>query len=322
MSSSSDEGEIRENGVEDPIASKASTLRQSKPDGNGNGVDRQDRRARTGPTRSPDRGDYRSRRLPSPRGNKRSRDDDRDSYNRGARGGPDPRRFRVHYEDAPPPSRGRYEDLDRPSGHRRHDSRDYLATNSRFDDGDRDRDRDHDYGRADKRPRTRSPSPYRSGRGDGRGRYDRGRRDAEGPSRPQPGQQAASIKYSAQTAKQVRGDAAARRPPAAENNGVSKDVAKSDQGATDERMAKDTSHLHLRYEDFDFHPQKGLTANNHFEKRLSRRPQGVKRRARRLLGDTKTSRRRCRNRTAKTSQGGTPKKVSRLDPFACSGFPG
>lgn len=249
MSSSSDEGEIRENGVEDSKNSKASTLPQF--DGNGNGVDRQDRRAR--PSRSPDRGDYRSHRPRSPRGSKRPRDDDRDPYQRGGRGGSDPRRFRVHYEDAPPPrarhtyedpdrpaSRGRPDDIDRSAGHRYHDSRDYPAASTRYDD------RDRDYRRTDKRPRTRSPSPYRNGRGGGRGRYDRGRRDVEGPGRAHSGQQASSIKYSAQTAKQVRGDTAARRPPVAEAKDVSKDVAKSDQGATDERMAENTSHLHLK----------------------------------------------------------------------------
>lgn len=247
MSSSSDEGEIRENGgVQD---SKASTL----PRVEGTGVDRQDRRAR--PDRSPDRADradYNSHRTRSPRGSKRSRDDDRDSYSRGGRGGRDPRQFRVHYEDAPPPrsrhayedvdrpaSRGRHDDVDRPSSYRNHDSRDYS---SRYED----RNRDRDYGRADKRARTRSPSPRQSGRGDGRGRYDGGRRDAQGPGRSQPGQQGASPKYSAQTAKQVRDDTA-RRFPAPEAKAVSKNVAKLHQGATDERMARDTSHLHLKY---------------------------------------------------------------------------
>ncbi|KAJ4425191.1 U4/U6 small nuclear ribonucleoprotein prp4 [Gnomoniopsis sp. IMI 355080] len=243
MSSSSDEGEIREDGVEE---SKASTL----PHAEGNGVDRQDRRAR--PDRSPDRGDYNSRRPRSPRGYKRSRDDDRGSYIRGGRGGPDPRRFRVHYEDdaAPrarlayndpdrPISRGRYEDVDRQSGHRDHDSRDYPT---RYDD----RDRDRDHGRADKRARTRSPSPYRSSRGGGRGRFEGNRHDADGQGRAHSGQQGASIKYSAQTAKQVRDDTA-RRFPVPEDTSDSKNVAKTHQGATDERIAKDTSHLHLKY---------------------------------------------------------------------------
>lgn len=254
MSSSSDEGEIRENGVED---SKASTLPQAE----GNGVDRQDRRAR--PDRSPDRGDYNSRRPRSPRGYKRSRDDDRGSYARTGRGGSDPRRFRVHYEDdaAPrarhayndpdrPVSRGRYEDVDHSSGSRNHDSRDHA---SRYDD------RDRDHGRADKRARTRSPSPYRSGRGGGRGRFDGNRRNADGPGRTHPGQQGASYKYSAQTAKQVRDDTA-RRFPVPEDTSDSKDVAKSHQGATDERIAKDTSHLHLKYDKVLFHNE--IQTNN------------------------------------------------------------
>lgn len=249
MSSSSDEGEIRENGVED---SKTSALSQAE----GNGVDRQDRRAR--PDRSPDRGDYNSRRPRSPRGYKRSRDDDRGSYSRAGRGGSDPRRFRVHYEDdaAPraryayndpdrPDSRGRYEDVDYPSGHRKHDSRDYAT---RYDE----RDRDRDHGRADKRARTRSPSPYRSGRDGARGRSDGHRRNADGLGRTHLGQQGASYKYSAQTAKQVRDDTA-RRFPVPEDTSVSKDVAKSHQGATDERIAKDTSHLHLKYDKILLH---------------------------------------------------------------------
>lgn len=234
-----------ENGVE---VSKASTL----PHVDGNGVDRQDRRAR--PARSPSRGDYTARRPRSPRGHKRSRDDDRDSYHRGGRGGSDPRRFRVHYEDAPssrerhaygdsdrPVSRGRHDDLDRPAGQRSRDSRDHASIKSRHDDHDRD------YIRSDKRPRTRSPSPSRSGRTNGRGRFDRTRRDAEGLGRFHQGQQAASIKYSAQNVKQVREDTANRRLSAADAKDFSKDVAKSSQGVTDERMATKTSHLHIRY---------------------------------------------------------------------------
>lgn len=250
MSSSSDEGEIRENGVED---SKASTL----PLSDGNGVDRQDRRAKA--TRSPDHGDYRSRRPRSPRGYKRSRDDDRDRdpQPRGGRGGSDPRRFRVHYEDtAPsrarhtyddpdrPANRGRYEDIDRPSTHRYHSSRDHAHTGSRHDDRDRDQNR------FDKRPRTRSPSPHRSSRDVGKARYDRNKRDGDGYGRTQPGPQvgAESIKYSSQTAKSARGDTASKRIPAAESKDGFKEVAKFDQGATDERMAEDTSHLHLKYD--------------------------------------------------------------------------
>lgn len=244
--SSSDEGEIRENGVE---VSKATSLPQTKR----NGVDRQDR-SQLSNTRSPEQGDYRSRHPRSPRGYKRSRDDDRDTYPRGGRGGSDPRHFRVHYEDGPPPqsrhayedldrpaSRGRYESADRPSGHRQYDSRDRPSGASRYDN------RDRDYGRADKRPRTRSPSPYRHSRGDGRDRHPRGKRDADGPGRNRPGEQIEHTRNGAQTAKQVRDDTASKRSPEAGAKSVSKEVAKFDQGATDERMAEGTSHLHIKY---------------------------------------------------------------------------
>ncbi|KAG8166556.1 hypothetical protein KVR01_002245 [Diaporthe batatas] len=242
--SSSDEGEIRENGVE---VSKATSLPQTKR----NGVDRQDR-SQTSNTRSPDQGDFRSRQPRSPRGYKRSRDDDRDTHHRGARGGSDPRHFRVHYEDGPPPqsrhayedldrpaSRGRYESTDRPSGHRQFESRDRPSGASRYEK------RDRDYGRADKRPRTRSPSPYRHNRGDGRDRHQRGKWDADGPGRNRSGEQIEKTRNGAQTAKQVRDDTASKRSPEAGAKFVSKEVAKSDQGATDERMAEGTSHLHI-----------------------------------------------------------------------------
>lgn len=246
MSSSSDEGEIREKGVED---SKASTLPQLEA----NGVDRQDRIRNRNP-RSPGHGDHPSRQPISPRGYKRPRDDDRESPYRGGRGGSDPRRFKVHYEDAPPSrsrngtdvtnpptSRGRYEDLDRPSGSRYYDPRDRPSGTSRHDD------RDHDSRRADKRPRTRSPSPYRSGRGGGNGRNGRGRGDAGRSGRTFPGEQASFNKNGAQTVKSVRDNTAFKRFPDAEARDFSKDVAKSDQGATDKRMADKTSHLHIEY---------------------------------------------------------------------------
>lgn len=253
--SSSDEGEIRENGVE---VSKATSLPQIKR----NGVDRQDR-SNISNTRSPDQGDYRARQPRSPRGYKRSRDDDRDTYHKGVRGGSDPRHFRVHYEDGPPPqsrhayedldrpaSRGRYESVDRPSGHRQHDSRDRPSGASRYDN------RDRDYGRADKRPRTRSPSPYRHGRGDGRNRHQRGKWDIDGPGRNRPGEQIENTRNGAQTAMQVRDDTASKRSPEAGAKFVSKEVAKSDQGATDERMAKGTSRLHIEYDKAPMHVAK------------------------------------------------------------------
>ncbi|KAJ9134086.1 Serine/threonine-protein kinase prp4 [Pleurostoma richardsiae] len=239
--SSSDEGEIIENGVED---SKAT----STPHFGGNGVDRPDRsRARF--SRSPDYPDSRhnapSRRSISPRGFKRSRDD-RD-YDR--RGGPDSRRFRVHYEDGPrgenrrsrhsyedldgPPSRGsglRYDDLDRPHPHSSN-----ARYDSRYDDRERDRDR-----YPEKRPRNRSPSPYRSGRG-GRGRRDRGRREGDRFGRYQNGDHAENIKYSAQDEQRPRGDATSRRAPVAEETHAARQVAKSDQGVTAEHIGQDTA---------------------------------------------------------------------------------
>lgn len=260
MSSSSDEGEIRENGV--VLDSKATSSNQL----DGSGVDRPDRnRAR----HSPKHDDTRSRRPPSPRGFKRSRDDDRDAHHRGGRGGSDPRHFKVHFEDAPrsarnsytdldrPSPRGRYEDSDRPSG-QRYDSRDHPDAGSRYND---DRRR-----YADKRPRTRSPSPpYRSGRGGGRGRNDRGRRDGLGYGRSHNGEQAESSKYSAQNnAKQVRDGAMSRRFPVAGSKDFHKEVAKSDKGATDDRINKQTENLHIRYD----HPLQVLEQVNSLTVRI------------------------------------------------------
>jgi len=141
---SSDEGEIRD-GVE-----KATTTLQL----DGTSVDRPDR-SDISASKSPQHR-YRSRDKQSsegsrspysdrqPRGSKRGRDDDYPDRSR------DPRRFKVHYEDAPRRSRGAYEDLDRPS----------PSTSLRYDD---DQDR-----YSQKRPRTRSRSPYRASRGDDR----------------------------------------------------------------------------------------------------------------------------------------------------------
>lgn len=142
-SSSSDEGEIRDSGLD-----KATTSPQLK----GTSVDRQDRtRSRYSPSPSLSiegstasairRSAERSR---SPRGSKRYRDDDH--Y---ARGHGDPRRFKVHYED-PQSHRQRgqrsYDDLDKG---------DSAPTGLRYDEQDRYRDN---------RSRTRSRSPYRATR--------------------------------------------------------------------------------------------------------------------------------------------------------------
>ncbi|KAI8953792.1 kinase-like domain-containing protein [Xylaria longipes] len=188
--SSSDEGEIVESRVGN---SKATSLRQF----DGHGVDRIDRtRARLSRSRSPEylnglrHHPATSRRSRSPRGLKRSHDDrDRDSH-RGGRLDPDPRRFRVHYEDSRDSHRRvrlPYDDEDRPS------SRSSTA-NLPYDDRDRDHGRDRPRNRSqdrdrypDKRPRNHSRSPYNSSWGDrdrDRGDYprrdnDRARRDMD-----------------------------------------------------------------------------------------------------------------------------------------------
>ncbi|KAI3343035.1 kinase-like domain-containing protein [Ustulina deusta] len=171
--SSSDEGEIVETRVGN---SKATSL----PQIDGHGVDRMDRtRARLSRSRSPEylNGVRRDRRSRSPRGLKRSHDD-RESY-RGGRLDPDPRRFRVHYEDPRDNyrrARISYDDEDRPPSRS-------STTNLHYDDRDRihgrdrARDRSQDRNRyPDKRPRNRSRSPYNLSRGE-RDRGDYSRRD-------------------------------------------------------------------------------------------------------------------------------------------------
>ncbi|GAP86020.1 putative CMGC DYRK PRP4 protein kinase [Rosellinia necatrix] len=185
-SSSSDEGEIVENRGGN---SKATSL----PQIDGHGVDRMDRsRARFSRSRSPEylngprHRPAASRRSRSPRGLKRSHDD-RDSY-RGGRLDPDPRRFRVHYEDSRDSyrrTRISYDDEDRPPSRS-------STTNLHYDDRDRNhgrdraRDRSQDRDRySDKRPRNRTRSPYNSscGERDGgdafRRENDRARRDTD-----------------------------------------------------------------------------------------------------------------------------------------------
>jgi len=159
---SSDEGEIRDGGVEKATTSLAQF--------DGTSVDRPDRnRSSHSNSMSPENG-YRSRdrgsrdrsRSPysdrQPRGSKRLRDDDYPDRSR------DPRRFKVHYEDSAHDyhrrSRVSYQDLDRSSG---------ASADLRYDERDR---------YSEKRPRTRSRSPYRPNRGgDGYGRGGDSRRD-------------------------------------------------------------------------------------------------------------------------------------------------
>lgn len=164
-SASSDEGEIRDGGLE-----KATTTR-SKPDGTS--VDRQSRNRSNNSTsmspehnhRSRDKRSHERSRSPyserPPRGAKRGRDDEYPDRSR------DPRRFKVHYEDSNSADYKRrprvsYDDLDRgPS----------ASADLRYEDRDR---------YSDKRPRTRSRSPYRANRGgDTYGRGGQPRRDAD-----------------------------------------------------------------------------------------------------------------------------------------------
>ncbi|KAJ4257351.1 U4/U6 small nuclear ribonucleoprotein prp4 [Fusarium torreyae] len=170
MASSSDEGEIIENGAEDL---KATSLQHT----GGSSVDRQDRqksRLSTPDHDTASRYSNNSRRSISPRGYKRShdeRDRDRDSYGSRSRD-QDSRSFRHNYEDSRRDDarkpRGPYDDLDRPA-----------SRASNFSYGGRDRSRDREYYRdgdrdrySNKRPRNRSRSPQRSLRTD-RGRFDR-----------------------------------------------------------------------------------------------------------------------------------------------------
>ncbi|EEU36473.1 uncharacterized protein NECHADRAFT_104634 [Fusarium vanettenii 77-13-4] len=169
MASSSDEGEIIENGAEDLKATSLQHTGRSS-------VDRQDRhksRLSTPDHDSASRQSNTPRRSNSPRGSKRPYDDrekerDRDYY--GSRH--DSGHYRSHYEDSRRDDnrrpRGLYDDLDRPAS---------RASNYSYDGRDRSRERDHyrDKDRdwyANKRPRNRSRSPHRSRRAD-RGRFDR-----------------------------------------------------------------------------------------------------------------------------------------------------
>ncbi|RSL40706.1 hypothetical protein CEP53_013198 [Fusarium sp. AF-6] len=169
MASSSDEGEIIENGAEDLKATSLQHTGRSS-------VDRQDRqksRLSTPDHDSASRHSNTSRRSNSPRGSKRPYDDrerDRDRDHYGSRH--DSGHYRSHYEDSRRDDnrrpRGLYDDLDRPAS---------RTSNYSYDGRDRSRERDHyrDKDRdwyANKRPRNRSRSPHRSRRAD-RGRFDR-----------------------------------------------------------------------------------------------------------------------------------------------------
>ncbi|KAI5462825.1 kinase-like domain-containing protein [Mariannaea sp. PMI_226] len=174
MASSSDEGEIIENGVE---VLKATSLRHPE----GSGVDRQDRhrsRLSTPDYDSASRYSNTSRRSPSPRGYKRQRDNkdrekERDRYPGKSRDYPS-RPNRSHHNDSPNDEFRRphasYDDLDRPVSRPSNYSYDSYDRDRGHDrDGYRDRDRDW---YSNKRPRNRSRSPHRSTHAE-KGRFDR-----------------------------------------------------------------------------------------------------------------------------------------------------
>ena len=164
--SSSDEGEIVENGAQ---SSKATSLPHHKR----SGVDRRDRLPSRDPTPDLDtasRYSGSSRRSRSPRGYKRSRDE-RDSYGRSRN---DQRQSRAHYDDVRRDGHDRtrlsYDDPDRPprnrdQRHARDYDRDYDRDRERNRDDYRDRARDR---YSDKRPRHQSRSPRRYRPDDGR----------------------------------------------------------------------------------------------------------------------------------------------------------
>ncbi|KAI8964930.1 kinase-like protein [Daldinia sp. FL1419] len=232
---SSDEGEIVENGVGDL---KATSLPQFE----GTGVDRIDRtRARYSRSRSPDNinglryAPSSSRRSRSPRGRKRPRDD-RDSY-RGSRLDSDPRRFRVHYEDAADSyrrSRLSYDDEDRPPSHS-------SAPNLYYDDRDRDytrtkgRDRSRDRERHPrKRHRNRTRSPYRPPHDRNRG--GKLRHDDDRHQRAPDQDSVGSVKSSQQGTPRHSQDNSKyyERQDSVETQGTSKDDTKRAPGSSEE----------------------------------------------------------------------------------------
>ncbi|CAM1507532.1 Fc.00g071730.m01.CDS01 [Cosmosporella sp. VM-42] len=231
MASSSDEGEIFENGVEDL---KATSLQHAE----GSGVDRQDRtrdRLSTPDHDTASRHSNASHRSDSPRGYKRQRDD-RDHYG-GRPRDHDSRQFRVHYEDSrrddPRRPRISYEDLDNPSS---------RASDYSYGGRDRERSRDREFHDKDrdrypsKRPRNRSRSPQRSRRAD-RGRIDRfvreGHYDRRDDSR--------GLKY--EDDRELRnGASASRRTTVGEASRAPEHDAKRDKGIANHDHSSRTSH--------------------------------------------------------------------------------
>ncbi|KAL2200302.1 kinase-like domain-containing protein [Corynascus similis CBS 632.67] len=226
---SSDEGEIVE----------ATPLPRSEQNGdvdrNGRHRGRYSSRTPEGdlPPRSSADGPRRSR---SPRGWKRPREDHRDRR--------DNRQFRVHYEGSARDHRRQYRDLDRPPsrGTDRYDDRPnnrygnrepapHRSRGHRADGGGYDRSYDRDRredGYPDKRARTRSRSP--------RGRGDRNRRDG---GRYGDDLRSGEDKYSAPAERRPQDGSMSTRATPVEAHVVSKQNAKTDQGATVERGIND-----------------------------------------------------------------------------------
>ncbi|KAI0592894.1 kinase-like domain-containing protein [Biscogniauxia sp. FL1348] len=278
---SSDEGEIVENGVGDL---KATSL----PQLNGPGVDRMDRtRARYSRSRSPDYVNgsrYHtgaSRRSRSPRGHKRPRDD---SY-RGGRGDVDPRRFRVHYEDSRDGyrrSRLSYDDEDRPHAHSstvglQYDDKDRGYPRNRPRDRSRDRDRDHDRDRdrdryADKRPKLRSRSPYRPPRG-GRDRGDRSRRDDSRSRRTTDRNSVESARSGHQDSPRHMHDHAtnSKRDVLAETTSTTRDNAKLAKGHSDDTTPTTTTSVHTSEPEKTYEEDQPMDVDAEIERRRRRR---------------------------------------------------
>ncbi|KAI1083100.1 kinase-like protein [Whalleya microplaca] len=272
---SSDEGEIVENGVGDSKATALPHIERS-------GVDRVDRtRARYSRSRSPEYvngsryAPVSSRRSRSPpRGHKRPRDD-RDTY-RNSRPDPDPRRFRVHYEDSRDNHRrGRlsYDDEDRPPSRSsasglHYDDRDRnVAVRNKLKDRSLERDRDRDH-YPEKRPRNRTRSPYRPPRG-GRDRDSHSRRDGDRYQRSIDRDGAENGRSGHQGTPRHSHDSAgfSKQQVSVETTGTSRDGAKPTQGHSD----KVTSSVQTAESEKVYEEEKPVDIDAELERRRRRR---------------------------------------------------
>ncbi|KAF4979598.1 hypothetical protein FZEAL_4227 [Fusarium zealandicum] len=238
MASSSDEGEIIENGVVEDL--KATSLQHT----GGSSVDRQDRqksRLSTPDHDSTSRYSNASRRSNSPRGFKRPHDDrsrekDRDHYSSRPRDH-DSRNFRGHYEDARRDDtrrpRGSYDDLDRPAS---------RTPNYGYDSRNRSRERDHHRDKdqdwhSNKRPRNRSRSPHRPRRAD-KGRFDRFVREGQYDGREDASR---GLKYDDDRSSRD-GNSVSKRTTVGEASRTQGVDAKPEQGLTNGHGPSRTSH--------------------------------------------------------------------------------